>query len=110
MPCGGCTLCCTDDLIVLHPENGDRIEDYDCEEVFNPVMRRTMHALKRDPATNACVYLGPHGCTIHDRAPAICREFDCRALYRSFDRATRRRLIANGSVSKDVLEAGRKRC
>jgi uncharacterized protein len=112
VPCNGCTSCCRGDLIFLHPELGDFAPDYDTVEAYNPLTGRQGRALKHK-ADNTCIYLGDGGCTIHDRAPAICREFDCRRFYLSFmkryDRAERRRMVARNMVSKDVIEAGKAR-
>ncbi|SRR5712691_8211900 len=106
--CNGCRLCCLHDLILLHPECGDRIEDYDCVPAMNPLTGKQGFALRRNE-NSECIYLGPDGCTIHDRAPVICREFDCRALYRKLGRTERRSLISRGLIDKKVLDAGRER-
>lgn len=112
VPCNGCTACCRYDLIMLDPEHGDRAELYLTEPARNPITGELGLALqqKRD---GGCVYLGEHGCTIHDRAPAICREFDCRKFYRDSymarPRPERRRLLRNHLIGKAVLEAGRSR-
>jgi hypothetical protein len=109
VPCNGCTACCQQDLIMLHPECGDVKEEYDCYEQENPVTGKPGWALKRKP-NGSCIYLGEGGCTIHGRAPAICREFDCRRLFLDLgDRASRRRAVAQGIVHKDVLKAGQDR-
>jgi hypothetical protein len=36
-----------------------------------------------------CIYLNEHGCSIHDRAPSLCRSADCRsiAIRLSFEQA-----------------------
>jgi Fe-S-cluster containining protein len=55
----------------------------------------------------ACVYLGPDGCTIHDRAPIICRTFDCRRFVQmNFRNRADRRAAASQS---DVVRAGMER-
>ena len=106
VPCGSCTACCQGDLVLLHPEMGDRVEDYETEEVT--IGGKPGHALSHK-SNGHCFYLGEKGCTIHDRAPAICREFDCRDLWRRTNRAERRRWIAAGVGSKEVFDAGRER-
>jgi uncharacterized protein len=108
VPCNGCRACCHGDLIVLHPENGDDPSAYETEPFSHPLTGKPCLALKHKH-NGECVYLGPEGCTIHDRAPVICREFDCRRMYLSVPRAERRRLISAGVLDKEVLEAGRKR-
>jgi uncharacterized protein len=66
-------------------------------------------ALKRK-ANGDCYYLGPTGCTIHDRAPALCREFDCRTLFTALTRQERRPIEqVNGANARGIFAAGRKR-
>ncbi|HWS65686.1 MAG TPA: YkgJ family cysteine cluster protein [Steroidobacteraceae bacterium] len=108
VPCNGCTLCCKGDLIVLHPEDGDDPSQYETYVERSPLTGKPVLALMRN-AKNECVYLGHDGCTIHERAPLICREFDCRRMYKALDRKTRRRAISTGWMTKDILDAGRKR-
>jgi uncharacterized protein len=108
VPCNGCTACCRHDLIVLHPECGDDVASYDTYQMPHPFLPKVVYALKRR-ANGDCVYLGPQGCTIYERAPTICREFDCRKQYLMHSRAQRRELVAKGLYDKAVLEAGRQR-
>lgn len=109
VPCNGCTACCKNDLIVLHPEIGDDPSTYITMAAVNPLTGQTCLALQQKPE-GGCIYLGETGCTIHDRAPAICREFDCRRSFLKLgDRTMRRRLLKAGIIDKEVLEAGRKR-
>lgn len=108
VPCDGCTACCRHDIIFLHPECGDKAVDYLTDPATNPLTGNTGRMLQRKP-NGDCIYLGATGCTIHGRAPVICREFDCRRLYLKVPREERRKLIALGYASKDVFMAGRKR-
>lgn len=108
VPCNGCTACCRNDFIALHPECGDDPRQYQCTLQYNPVTKKECWVLDRKE-DESCVYLGPNGCTIYDRAPTICREFDCRRMFLLLDRATRRMSIRKGLMSKEVLDAGRKR-
>jgi Fe-S-cluster containining protein len=91
---------------MLLPEHGDVIEGYDHEWVTLPEGRG---AVVKKGADGNCIYLGPDGCTIHDRAPAICRIFDCRRWFLSKTRNERRALVKSGMADADVFEAGRKR-
>jgi Fe-S-cluster containining protein len=76
VPCNGCYACCKKDSIFLHPELGDKESDYQTE-IF---MARVILKQKDD---GSCFYLDRKtGCTIHGNAPAICREFDCRKIYK----------------------------
>lgn len=96
-------------MVFLFPEHGDVIADYEHVPAFNPVENKHGFAIpQKQDGSGECHYLGPNGCTIYDRAPSICRSFDCRkALLRMGDRAERRRLIA--ITKDDVLIAGRDR-
>lgn len=109
VPCAGCTACCKNELLMLHPEMGDKPEAYETQDVTNPLTGKPGIALKQK-RNGDCTYLGDDGCTIHDRAPAICREFDCRQFFLNMgDRATRRKLLSQGLLTKEVMDAGRKR-
>ena len=106
VPCNGCTVCCKNELLILHPEMGDDVALFATMKVTNPVTGKPAFALQHKP-NGDCIYLGDSGCTIHGHAPAICREFDCRRFLRSLgDRAERRRLLKIGLVSKEVFAAG----
>lgn len=106
VPCGTCRACCHGDAIVLHPEHGDDPAKFECEIQRHPLTGRPVPILKQR-ADRSCVYLGPDGCTIHDRAPVICREFDCRRLFLRLSRAQRR--VLSRTMGRDVLAAGRAR-
>lgn len=109
VPCNGCTACCGNDMLILHPELGDDPAQYDTVPCIHPLTSEPAIMLRHKPG-GGCVYLDPaKGCTIHGRAPAICRKFDCRLMYASMSRAERKELIARGYVTKSVLDAGRKR-
>lgn len=100
VPCGSCHLCCHGDLIVLFEEKGDDIASYE-HEIINglPIVKKT--------ADGKCVYLGDSGCTIHDRAPAICRHFDCRGWFLSKTRQERRRMVKDGIADRAIFARGR---
>lgn len=108
VPCNGCTACCRGDLIILHPEHGDQPADYLTEEVTNPLTGKSAIALRKAGNGN-CIYLGDAGCTIHDRAPKICRTFDCRRWYLLLGRNLRRQMRKAGGHTPGILAAGRAR-
>ena len=69
--------------VILHPECGDDIASYQTEPApadaigvksYGTAARYML--LHKDNMD--CIYLGNDGCTIWDRAPAMCKEFDCR--------------------------------
>ena len=106
VPCNGCRARCLHDMIPLLPERGDLIWTYKHEVVATAAGPK---AVLQRGKTGECIYLGRDGCTIHDRAPAICRAFDCRHLFLSKTRAERLALAISGVVSNEVFSAGRKR-
>lgn len=108
VPCNGCTACCRAELIMLHPEDGDDVASYETVAVINPVTGQPGHAVQR-AADGTCIYLGPSGCTIHDRAPVICREFDCRRFFLKFPRPHRRQMMKADPSIGEMFAAGRER-
>lgn len=112
VPCNGCTACCKFDLVFLHPECGDDPAQYETRQAINPVTGKLGLALKH-AKKGGCIYLDASGCTIHERAPMVCREFDCRRFYRdaymTTPRPERRRWVREGLIGKDVIEAGKAR-
>lgn len=104
--CAGCRACCHDDLILIHPELGDDPADYLTEPLT--LDGKQVLALRKQE-NDDCIYLGPDGCTIHGRHPAVCREFHCGRLYQALTRAQRRAAMARGQLSRAVLDAGRRR-
>jgi hypothetical protein len=114
VPCNGCTLCCRHDLIVLKPSMGDDPSAYDCVPL-SPKDVGPLAALQPPEDSRwrlrqvggRCVYATPKGCRIHDRAPVVCREFDCRRMVRSLPASTLKRLVRQGAYNKDVVSRGR---
>lgn len=102
--CNGCTACCKRDVIVLR--DGD---DHDALRWhWVDGIEAGLRALDRKPNAE-CVYLGPHGCTIHERKPATCRAFDCRVLFLTTPKQQRRIRITQNPTLAQVYEAGKKR-
>lgn len=109
VPCAGCTLCCQNELIFLHAQHGDVVTDYLHKVAPNPLTGEMGFALQNKP-NGDCIYLGETGCTIYDRAPAVCRKFDCRKLIKNLgDRAAQRRAVRSGFISKELMQAGKDR-
>ena len=52
----------------------------------------------------SCVYLGDAGCTIHERAPYVCRKFDCRVRFLQWTQGEK-----GAAAQRDVLIAGGER-
>lgn len=55
-----------------------------------------------------CIYVGPEGCTIHARRPALCRGYDCRVAYLSLTRQQRRADAKVRPYQKVIYAAARK--
>lgn len=108
VPCGSCHLCCRM-MTPLLPERGDDPRQYRTGvwlKPGDPTHKPTL-VLERQP-NGDCVYLDPaSGCTIHDRAPWNCREYDCRRMFRQSDRAGRRLAVKRGEVDAAIFARGR---
>lgn len=108
--CNGCTACCEEDLIVLHPDKGDQPQLYLTMTVTHPVFGTPAIALQKQPDGKRCVYLEPgKGCRIYGHRPLICREFDCRRFVKRFSRHERKLMLEKGTISEAVLNAGLER-
>jgi len=103
VPCNGCTLCCRTLIVPLAEEE---YEQYQWAWITKRDGTRLGRALQRKP-TGECVYLGEQGCTIHERAPHVCKRFDCRELFRKSDRAGRRAAVKSGKLPKALFDKGR---
>jgi Fe-S-cluster containining protein len=90
---------------MLLPDEGDDVGSYEHEIVTLPA--GTGPVLKK--IDGHCVYLVDDRCSIHERAPLVCRVFDCRRWYLRHDRATRRRMIREGHAAAEIFDAGRDR-
>lgn len=90
VPCGSCTLCCRGEAVFLFPEHGDDAVDFDTVPSVNPLNGRPSFRLKQTPEGD-CIYLGEHGCAIHERRPVMCRTFSCISMYVFTPRPERRR-------------------
>lgn len=109
LPCNGCTACCGKHKeTLLQPERGDNISTYDYEVKYYEASKRNVPMLKRKP-DGSCVYLGDRGCTIWERAPLTCQEFDCRAWFKGLTRSMRRLGVKQQTIDPEVLAAGRAR-
>lgn len=88
VPCNGCTLCCQGEVIEL-VRGVDRVNDYQ--------VKRFHGAWVLDHKPNGdCVYLDrATGCTIWQRRPALCRDFDCRTV-RETQLGVSRRIFEQG--------------
>lgn len=105
VPCAGCTTCCQNEALVLHPEDGDDPSQYLTQAIVHPFKGTVVLALQQKE-NGDCVYLGIGGCTIWDRAPLNCREFDCRLFVAKFGgRPGQRRAMKAGILSRGIVDA-----
>lgn len=89
----------------VQPERGDDPSKYQTAMCHTP--GKAPYLILDRHANGDCVYLGEHGCTIHDHAPWVCRTFDCRELFKASDRIGRRRAIKRGDMTKEIFDRGR---
>ncbi len=109
VPCNGCTECCrSGQALVLHPGLGDDIDSYQVRTVADPETVAVVHLLATKEG-GECIYLGTSGCTIYERRPVLCRNFDCRKLYLILPKQDRSNLVRLGMSSQAVLNAGKAR-
>ncbi len=101
VPCSGCTLCCQGDAIRLTEE--DNPEDYLTEpHPFIPNALMLTHKPNGD-----CIYLNDNGCSIHGRAPALCRTADCRSIALKYNFETAMQLHRLGRINIRVWDKGK---
>jgi Fe-S-cluster containining protein len=105
VPCGGCRLCCRSFMVPIQPDKGDDPSQYQTAICYSPDAAPYM-ILDRHP-NGDCIYLGPAGCTIHDRAPYHCRAFDCRDYFKSYTRNERRDLAKRDTAAGPMFDRGR---
>jgi hypothetical protein len=106
VPCNGCVACCRTQKAVLFPQCGDDVSSYQTTETVMGDGRLEL-MLARKP-NGECVYLGEKGCTIHERAPWVCRRFDCRKLVLGFGSPALMRELAD-YLDDPVMLAGLER-
>lgn len=106
VPCGTCRLCCRL-MTPLLPEKGDDPSQYQTALWFKDGLGKPPTLILDRLPNGDCVYLGEGGCTIHDRAPWTCRDFDCREVFKNSDRPGRKLAIKNGDMTKEIFARGR---
>jgi len=100
VPCNGCTLCCQGDAIRLTEE--DNPDEYLTEP--HPYISGAL-MLAHKP-NGDCVYLVESGCSIHDRAPSLCRSADCRSIALKYDFDTAMKLHNMKRIDIRVWDKG----
>jgi hypothetical protein len=100
VPCNGCTLCCQGDAIRLTEE--DNPAEYLTEpHPYIPGVLMLAHKPNGD-----CIYLDESGCSIHDRAPSLCRSADCRSIAIKYDFNTAMQLHQMKRIDIRVWDKG----
>jgi len=109
VPCNACTECCRSNQgLPLQPDLGDQVETYRHQVGTDRATGNPVFLLATE-ANGQCVYLGSTGCTIYDRRPLLCRNFDCRKHYLILPKQDRDNLVRLGLSSRAVFNAGRAR-
>jgi Fe-S-cluster containining protein len=114
IPCDGCTHCCESDQVVLRPEAGDDLSQYDFEFIDSALYPGQLTpVLKSDPKTGYCIYLRAGGCSIHAKRPSVCRRFHCARTAKALEElapAIQAALHRRGDVfDQALLDKGRER-
>lgn len=109
VPCGTCHACCHSPVEV-RPDFGDDPSLYKLAISVDKSApnRHAMVTLDRKP-DGSCYALRNGRCTIWDKRPRVCRNFDCRKMYVLHTKAERRELVALGYFKREVIDAGKKR-
>ena len=107
VPCGTCRLCCKVHFVFLNEHEYDQYDWGWCMRTGQDGKQYAVGRVLNRKPNGDCIYLDDNGCTIHDRAPKVCREFDCRTLFLRSDRNGRRLAIKNGEVKHEIFEQGR---
>lgn len=102
VPCNGCTLCCQGDAVRLEEE--DMKMGYQTEP--HPYISGALMIAHKP--NGECVYLSAGGCTIHDRAPSLCRIADCRSIALRLNFEAAAKLHALGRLDVRVWDQGQK--
>jgi len=101
VPCNGCTLCCQGDAVRITEE--DNADEYLTEShPYIPNALMIAHKPNGD-----CIYLNDTGCSIHDRAPSLCRSADCRSLALKYDFDTAMQLHKMKRIDIRVWDKGK---
>ncbi len=76
LACGACTACCRNVKVEVGADEAQKLDTVLIRRPDLPISTRMLR--QRD--NGDCVYLGPKGCEIYERRPAMCRAFHCVAM------------------------------
>ena len=100
VPCGDCHVCCHLPMM-LRPGSADMVMTYEfnlhtrgSKDIFSGketvdvslFVRRRLDLEDPTGDRRVCVYLEGRKCSIYERRPASCREFDCRVMAHRADK------------------------
>jgi Fe-S-cluster containining protein len=100
VPCNGCILCCKGDAVRLQDE--DDPSEYITSP--HPFFKESLMIAHKE--NGDCIYLNNDGCSIHHRAPSLCRTADCRTIALKIDFARARQLHHSGLLDLKVWDKG----
>ena len=100
VPCGSCSACCRHARVMLGPEDDPGAYRWHEEGGYAVLDRK---------ANGECTYLSGGTCSIHERAPSICRRFDCRVLVLMTSPETMRQRVQENPQMAEIYSAGRAR-
>jgi hypothetical protein len=81
VPCGECNACCRSSLFIhIRPEETDTLAHIDPRLLFPAPGAPPGHQLLGYDRQGRCPMLNSDGCSIYERRPRTCRDFDCRTV------------------------------
>ena len=102
VPCDGCTLCCQKDAVRLLPQDDLGLYMKENHPLF-PGQYMLAHKENGD-----CLYLDREkGCTIHPFRPTLCRDMDCRNIYKSLTPKKAQKLNDKGMLNEAIYNRGK---
>ena len=105
VPCGTCQLCCKGfSAVIIMPDHGDDPALYQTFKLPMPGMEGSDFLQWKE--NGDCIHLTPEGCAVHDRAPFMCRIFDCRDQHAMYPKRQREMLVKKGMLKREVLRRG----
>lgn len=75
VPCNGCTACCRNfEMIRL-----DERDDIDPEDMVGAIMQDgSRWVVLKHQENGDCIYLQDGKCSVYEKRPLVCRQYDCR--------------------------------
>jgi Fe-S-cluster containining protein len=81
VPCGDCVGCCTSSLFIhIGPDETDTLAVIPARLLVRAPGRPRGHRLLGFAADGSCPLFKDRGCSVYQRRPRTCREYDCRVF------------------------------